>query len=369
MAPHVPAPLPIGATIGIVGGGQLGRMLGLAALDLGFRVHVYAPPEADNVAFAIAHQTVAAPYEDAAAMARFAAGVDVLTYEFENVPVAALDGIATAIHPSPQALLKAQDRLTEKAFLAECGLPVGHHIAVSSAADLDAARIEIPDGILKARRLGYDGKGQARVTPDVASEAAFAAIGAVPAILEARIPFVAETSLVLARALDGSTRAYAMARNVHEAGILRETRFPAPVDAAVAEQAAGWVATLTARLAYVGVIGVEFFVTGDPAAPLIANEMAPRVHNTGHWTMDGADTSQFENHIRAIAGWPLGSTRRTADVTMLNLIGDDIDALPAHLQNPAAMPHVYGKRETRPGRKMGHVNFVADMVDFDGDRC
>ena len=362
-------PLATGATIGIVGGGQLGRMLGLAALDLGFRVHVFAPPEADNVAFAIAHDTVEAPYEDAAAMARFAAGVDVLTYEFENVPVAALADIATPIHPSPQALLKAQDRLTEKAFLAECGLPVGRHAPVASVAQLDAAREAIPDGILKARRLGYDGKGQARVTPDVPSADAFAEIGAVPAILEARIPFRAETSLVLVRGMDGASRAYDRAHNSHEAGILRETAFPAPVDAAAAGKAAAWVARLCEALAYVGVIGVEFFVTGDPETPLIANEMAPRVHNTGHWTMDGADTSQFENHIRAIAGWPLGSTQRRADVTMRNLIGDEIDDLPAHLQNPAAMPHVYGKRETRPGRKMGHVNFIAGTVDFDGNRC
>ncbi len=357
--------LPIGATIGIVGGGQLGRMLGLAALDLGFRVHVFAPPDGDNVAFAIAHDTVAAPYEDAAAMAGFAAGVDVLTYEFENVPVGALEGIATAIRPAPAALLKAQDRLVEKAFLAQCGLPVGPHLPVASVADLDAARAQIPDGFLKARRLGYDGKGQARITPETDSEAAFAAIGGAPAILEERIPFVAETSLILARGADGASRAYAMTRNTHEAGILRRTDFPSPIDAALATTAERWVADLCEALDYVGVIGVEFFVTGDPAQPLIANEMAPRVHNTGHWTMDGAATCQFENHIRAIAGWPLGSTQRTADITMVNLIGDDIDELPAHLQNPAALPHVYGKRETRAGRKMGHVNFIASPVDFD----
>ncbi|GAB5378460.1 MAG: 5-(carboxyamino)imidazole ribonucleotide synthase [Acuticoccus sp.] len=361
--------LPIGATIGIIGGGQLGRMLSLAALDLGFRVHVFAPPEADNVAFATAHHTVAARYDDGGAMAAFAAGVDVLTYEFENVPVAALDGVATPIHPNPQALLKAQDRLTEKAFLAECGLTVGAHRPVGSVAELDVARGEIPDGFLKARRLGYDGKGQARITPDVDSEVAFAAIGSVPAILEARIPFVAETSLIMARSTRGDTRAYEMADNRHEEGILRRTAFPGPLGAAAMAQAAASVARICEALSYVGVIGVEFFATGDRAAPLVVNEMAPRVHNTGHWTMDGALTSQFHNHIRAIAGWPLGPVTRTADVTMDNLLGDEVFAVVGHLDDPAARPHIYGKRESRAGRKMGHINFVGNPVDFGANRC
>lgn len=360
--------LPIGATIGIIGGGQLGRMLALAALDLGFRVHVFAPPEADNVAFACAHHTVAAAYDDAAAMARFAAEVDVLTYEFENVPVEALEGVATPIHPDPRALLKAQDRLTEKAFLAECGLTVGEHVAVASVAELDAARKQIPDGFLKARRLGYDGKGQARITPEVASAEAFAAIGGVPAVLEARIAFIAETSLIMVRGVDGETRTYEMGRNDHEDGILRRTSFPGPLDAAGMERAAAEVRRLTEALAYVGVIGVEFFATGDPSRPLVVNEMAPRVHNTGHWTMDGAATSQFENHIRAIAGWPLGPTTRTADVTMENLLGDEIATARERLDDPRVRSHIYGKRETRPGRKMGHINFIGDPVDFGVNR-
>lgn len=362
-------PLATGATIGIVGGGQLGRMLGLAALDLGFRVHVFAPPEADNVAFAIAHDTVEAPYEDAAAMARFAAGVDVLTYEFENVPVAALAGVETPIRPTRAALDKAQDRLTEKAFLAECGLPVGRHIAVDTLADLEAARAEIPDAILKARRLGYDGKGQTRVAPGIESGKAWSAIGGAPAILEARIDFSAETSVILVRGMDGTSLAYPMTENIHEAGILRRTRFPAPVSAEVAATAGRHVANVAGALDYVGVLAVEFFVTREAERPLVANEMAPRVHNTGHWTMDGAATSQFENHVRAIAGWPLGPVGRTADVTMENILGEDVESLAATLHNPAARPHVYGKRQARPGRKMAHVNFVADAVDFRSDRC
>ena len=351
--------LPVGATIGIIGGGQLGRMLSLAAMDLGFRVHVYAPPEADNVAFAVAHETVAAPYEDGAAMAAFAAAVDVVTYEFENVPVAALADVMAPIHPDPKALSAAQDRLVEKAFLASCGLPVAPHEAVDSAADLDRVRETIPNGILKARRLGYDGKGQARVAPGVSSADAFAAIGAVPAILEALVPFRAETSVILARGHDGASLAYDTTANVHEDGILRRTSFPGPLAGELEARAQAMTAAVAAALGYVGVLGVEFFVTDDPASPLIANEMAPRVHNTGHWTMDGAATSQFQNHIRAIAGWPLGPTTRIADVTMLNLLGDEVAETAARLESPGARAHIYGKSAAKLGRKMGHINFVA----------
>ncbi len=301
-------------------------------------------------------------------MAAFAASVDVVTFEFENVPVEALEGVGTPIRPAPAALGAGQDRLTEKAFLERCGLPVAPHADITDAASLDTAREKIPDGILKARRLGYDGKGQTRVTPGVASVDALAAIGNVPAILETRIPFTAETSVVLVRGADGAVKSYDPALNTHEGGILRRTSFPAPVDDAVAAEAKRLTAGVAETLGYVGVLAVEFFVTDDPEAPLIANEMAPRVHNTGHWTMDGALTGQFENHIRAIAGWPLGDTRRIADVTMLNILGDEIDDLAAHVENPAARCHIYGKRSASPGRKMGHVNFIERTVDFAGDR-
>ncbi|WMS44844.1 5-(carboxyamino)imidazole ribonucleotide synthase [Acuticoccus sp. MNP-M23] len=360
--------LQTGATIGIVGGGQLGRMMAMAALRLGFRVHVFAPPSGDNVAFAAAHETTLAHYDNAPAMAAFAADVDVLTFEFENVPVAALEGVGTPIRPAATALGAGQDRLTEKVFLQRCGLPVAPHADITDAASLDAARQSIPDGILKARRLGYDGKGQTRITPDVASADALAAIGNVPAILEKRIGFTAETSVVLVRGADGTSRSYDPALNTHENGILRQTSFPAPVEGDVAAEARRLTQGVADTLDYVGVLAVEFFVTDDPDAPLIANEMAPRVHNTGHWTMDGALTGQFENHIRAIAGWPLGDTSRIADVTMLNILGSEIDDLPRHVENPAARCHIYGKRSASPGRKMGHVNFIERTVDFAGNR-
>ncbi|MEM0906279.1 MAG: 5-(carboxyamino)imidazole ribonucleotide synthase [Pseudomonadota bacterium] len=358
-----------GATIGIIGGGQLGRMLASAALELGFRVHVYAPPDADNVAFAAAHKGVVAAYDDHAAMLAFAQDVDVITYEFENVPVAALEGSQTPVWPPVGALSAAQDRLVEKAFLETCGFKVATHLPVNSAAELDEARKTIPNGFLKARRFGYDGKGQARIAPGVASDAAMAAISGVPAILEAAVNFRAETSIVLVRGEDGSTRSYTPTTNLHDGGILRRTHFETPLPPQVVDEAARLTAVAAEALGYVGVITVEFFVTDDADAPLIANEFAPRVHNTGHWTMDGALTSQFENHIRAVAGWPLGAVDRIADVTMVNLLGDDIDALSEHIKNPAARVHIYNKRAASPGRKMGHVNLLKRTVDFDAERC
>jgi len=361
--------LPPGAAIGIIGGGQLGRMLALAALQLGFRVHVLAPPEADNVAFAAAHVAVAAPYEDGAAMRAFASAVDVVTYEFENVPVSALDPVTVPVRPGRMALAASQDRAAEKAFLAACGLPVARNVAVSGPEDLDRVRAAIPHGILKTRRFGYDGKGQTRIGPGTSSAAAFAEIGEAPAILEETVDFVAETSVVLVRSGCGEVAAYPSATNTHEDGILRRTAFPAPLAPESEQTARDLAARVAEALDYVGVLAVEFFVTDDPRRPLIANEMAPRVHNTGHWTQDGAVTCQFENHIRAIAGWPLGAADRTADVTMVNLLGEEAGTLPEHLHNRAARAHLYGKTAARPGRKMGHINFLARTVDFDADRC
>ncbi|MBJ3778628.1 5-(carboxyamino)imidazole ribonucleotide synthase [Acuticoccus mangrovi] len=352
-----------GDTIGILGGGQLGRMMAMAAARLGLDCHIYAP-DAASPAFSVArHHTVGA-YDDAAALAAFAASVKVITYEFENVPVASVEGLSTLVRPAPPALAVAQDRLAEKAFLADCGLPVARHRAVDSAADIADAIAELgAPAILKTRRMGYDGKGQARLTADTDPAAAFDAIGAAPAILEEMIPFTAETSTVLARAADDRTVAYDAPANHHADGILRRSVLPGPLDPTTEAAAAEMVAAVAARLDYVGVLAIEWFVSADPARPLIANEMAPRVHNTGHWTEDGAITSQFENHIRAVAGWPLGATTRLVDITMQNLIGADADDWARHLENPAARLHLYGKGAHRPGRKMGHVNFVGRPVD------
>lgn len=355
-----------GDTVGILGCGQLGRMLALAAARLGLKVHVYGP-DADAPAAEVAGRHTRAPYEDAAALAAFARSVDVVTYEFENVPVEPVRALGDIVRPSAAALEVAQDRLAEKAFLSGCGLAVAPHAPVASVADLEAAVAVLgADAILKTRRLGYDGKGQVRLRPGDDLQAAYAAIDGVPAILEALVPFRAETSTVLARAADGSVAAYAAPANLHEGGILRRSTVPGPLSQAQEAEAARLTARVAERLFYVGVLAIEWFVTGDPDRPLVANEIAPRVHNTGHWTEDGALTSQFENHIRAIAGWPLGSPRRLADTTMVNLIGEDVAAWPSHLDAEGARLHLYGKRETRPGRKMGHVNFVGAVVDFAG---
>ncbi|RAH99508.1 5-(carboxyamino)imidazole ribonucleotide synthase [Acuticoccus sediminis] len=353
-----------GATIGILGGGQLGRMLATAAAELGLSVHIYCP-DTDPPAAAVAAGTTIAPYEDAEALARFAAAVDVVTYEFENVPVSAVEGLGDRVRPGPRALEVAQDRLTEKAFLAECGLPVAPHRGVSSPEEIAGALTDLGGvGILKTRRMGYDGKGQVRLVPGVDVARAFASIGEVPAIVEALVPFDAETSTVLARGADGRTAAYTAPANEHSEGILRRSTVPGPLTAGLEAEAQRLTADVAEALGYVGVLAIEWFVTGDPANPLVANEMAPRVHNTGHWTQDAAVTSQFENHIRAIAGWPLGSTARTADAVMLNLIGHDADDWQRHLDTAGAKLHLYGKRDTRPGRKMGHVNVLSRGVDF-----
>ncbi|WP_420394674.1 5-(carboxyamino)imidazole ribonucleotide synthase [Acuticoccus sp.] len=361
-----------GDAVGILGAGQLGRMLALAAARLGFATHVFSPDEAAPAAEVASRATVAA-YDDADALAAFAASVAVMTYEFENVPVTAVRPLGDLVRPGPRALEVAQDRLVEKAFLAACGLAVAPHAPVDDLAGLGAAHATLgPHTILKTRRLGYDGKGQVRVGPHADLAAAFAAIGNVPAILEAAVPFVAETSTVLARGADGSIAAYAHPRNVHEGGILRRSTVPGPLEATAEDGAVRLATAVAERLGYVGVLAIEWFLAEDGA--LIANEMAPRVHNTGHWTEAAALTSQFENHVRAIAGWPLGSTRRTGDATMMNLIGDEVRDWRRHLAVPEARLHLYGKREAREGRKMGHVTVVGQTiaggsVDSSGTQC
>jgi len=353
-----------GATIGIAGGGQLGKMLAVAAQQLGFRVHVFAPPDGDIVAAGVAHHVVSAPYGDGAAFAAFANACDVVTYEFENVPFNVFDGIQVPVRPSPLALRVSQDRAVEKAFMRACGLNVARFEPVASAEELRVARTRIPFGRLKSRRMGYDGRGQCAVHPDISDDDAFCAIGRVPAILEEQVELYAETSTVLARSVKGATVAYDSPRNHHaDDGILRSTTFPSPLPTELKELASAWTESLAKALDYVGVMALELFAVPDQARLLVANEMAPRVHNTGHWSLDGAMTSQFENHIRAIAGWALGCTTRTANIEMVNLLGDDVSRLNEFLANRVARPYIYGKAVTRPGRKMGHVNFVVGSVD------
>lgn len=357
-------PLSPGMTIGILGGGQLGRMLSVAAARLGFRCHIYEPAP-DCPAADVAHRVTCAPYSDAQALAAFAASVDVVTYEFENIPTAALDLLEATkpIRPNRRALAISQDRIAEKEFLASLGLNTAPYGVVNDAADLTAAltKTGMP-AILKTTRLGYDGKGQARImVPDDAA-AALAEMNGAPAVLESFIDFSVEISVIAARGLDGSVACYDPGENVHRSGILHTTTVPARLSAAQRSDAILLAARILTALDYVGVMGVELFVTAPDArgagGGLIVNEIAPRVHNSGHWTQNGCAIDQFEQHIRAIAGWPLGDGTRHADVVMENLIGDDIARLPALAKEPRTALHLYGKHEARPGRKMGHVNRI-----------
>ena len=350
-------PLPPGSTIGILGGGQLGRMLSVAAARLGYRTHIYEPA-ANPPAADVAHAVTTAPYEDLAALARFAASVDVITYEFENIPTSALDALEAArpIHPNRRALAVSQDRLTEKAFLTDLGLLTAPFAAVDDEVDLAEAVEEIGcPAILKTRRMGYDGKGQARIMTAEDAVAALAEMAGAPAILEGFVDFSHEVSVIAARGLDGAVAAFDPGENVHEGGILRTTTVPARLSPAQRTDAVLLAAKILNALKYVGVMGVEMFVTPKG---LIMNEIAPRVHNSGHWTQNGCAVDQFEQHIRAITGWPLGDGARHSDVVMENLIGDDIARIPAIAREPHAAIHLYGKAEARPGRKMGHVNRV-----------
>lgn len=343
-------------TIGIIGGGQLGRMLAMAAARLNFRT-VILEPQADSPAAQLADRQIVAEYSDPVALGELAALCDVVTYEFENVPVEAAEMLArnVAVFPPPRALQVAQDRLTEKRFLNGCGIETARFHAVDSQADLETALADFAGkGVLKTRRMGYDGKGQ-RVFrgPQDRPEGAFAALGDVPLILESFVAFEREISIIAARDPDGGIACYDPAENVHRDGILDTSTVPARISEATATTARDSAAKLLAALDYVGVVGIEFFVLPD--GMLIANEIAPRVHNSGHWTEAACIVSQFEQHIRAIAGLPLGDPVRHSDCVMTNLIGDDIDAVPAWLSRSNVLVHLYGKSEARPGRKMGHV--------------
>lgn len=344
-----------GAVIGILGGGQLGRMLSVAASRLGFTCHIYEPG-AEPPAGHVAHRVTTASYEDEAALRAFAGSVDVITYEFENIPASALDFLETLkpIRPGRKALRVSQDRLAEKAFLRGIGLQTAPFAAVDDEIDLAEAIDEIgTPAILKTRRFGYDGKGQARITAPADAEAALAALAGAPAVLEGFVEFSHEVSVIAARGLDGETSCFDPGQNVHRDGILHTTTIPAQLSAAQRTDAVLLAAKVLNTLNYVGVMGVELFVT---PGGLIVNEIAPRVHNSGHWTQDGCLIDQFEQHIRAVAGWPLGDGRRHSDIEMLNLIGDDVAQVPALARDSDVAIHLYGKAEAKPGRKMGHVN-------------
>jgi 5-(carboxyamino)imidazole ribonucleotide synthase len=345
-----------GSTIGIVGGGQLGRMLAMAAAQLGYRTHIYAPDEAPPAA-AVAADFTRGDYDDEESLARFGAAIDVATYEFENISAGALDALAAEapLFPPRKALEIAQDRLAEKEFAVAQGGRPARFAAIDDRAGLDAALAEIGlPAILKTRRFGYDGKGQARIDRAGDAGAAFAAMHGSPAILEGFVRFSAEFSLLLCRGRDGETVFWDAPRNIHVDGILR--RCEVPVDQALAAAVAEGrtlARSIAEALDYVGVLAIEFFAD---EAGAVFNEMAPRVHNSGHWTWEGSLSSQFENHIRAICGLPLGATDLVVPrVEMENLIGAEVERWRALLGDRSAHLHLYGKREARPGRKMGHV--------------
>lgn len=343
-------------TIGIIGGGQLGRMLAMAAARLSFRV-IILEPQADCPAAQLASEQIVAAYDDPNALDALARACDVVTYEFENVPVAAAQRLEAAVpvYPPPKALEVAQDRLVEKQFLNACGIATAGFRAVDDQDDLTAALAEFGgQGVLKTRRLGYDGKGQ-RVFRSIDDDwrDAFEQLGSVPLILESLVPFEREVSIIAARGQDGRVQAYDFAENVHRNGILHTSVVPAAVSEDMTDAACAAAKRLMEALGYVGIIGIEFFAMADGS--LIANEIAPRVHNTGHWTEAACVVSQFEQHIRAVAGLPLGDPRRHSDCRMTNLIGSEIDDVSRWLQQADVLVHLYGKTEARPGRKMGHV--------------
>ena len=351
--------VPPGSTIGILGGGQLGRMLAVAAARLGYKCHVYAPDEAPP-ASQVAAVFTRGGYEDEAALARFGASVDVATYEFENIAAGPLAALCAAVplFPPRKSLEIAQDRLSEKRFVASLGGRPAPFAAVDDRAGLGSALEALgTPAILKTRRFGYDGKGQARIASPADADAAWQAIRGAPSVLEAFVEFSAEFSILLCRSANGETAIWDAPLNLHEHGILEECIVPAGADLepAIAE-AKALALRIAEALDHVGMLAVEYFAAPGGA---VFNEMAPRVHNSGHWTIEGAVTSQFENHVRAICGLPLGSTALAAPgVRMRNLIGDEANGWPELLADPAARIHLYGKGRPSPGRKMGHVTWL-----------
>jgi 5-(carboxyamino)imidazole ribonucleotide synthase len=353
-----------GDTIGILGGGQLGRMLALSAARLGLRAQVFSP-DPDSPAFDVVPSATCAEYADVEALELFANDVDVITYEFENVPAAAAMLLASRrpVLPGQEILETTQDRLAEKDFVKRLGIGTADYADVTSASSLRNAlsRIGRP-AVLKTRRFGYDGKGQAIVREGDDPDHVWSELGTRSAILEAFIPFEREISVIAARSADGQVECFDVTENEHRDHILKISRAPAAIAEATAAQARAIAEKIATALDYVGVLAVEMFVLADPEGPkVLVNEIAPRVHNSGHWTLDGASISQFEQHIRAIAGWPLGKPVRHGPVIMTNLIGDEINDYARWLTVPGATVHIYGKGTPRPGRKMGHVTEVGTL--------
>ncbi len=353
------AALPPGSVVGILGGGQLGRMLAVAASRLGLKCHVFEPG-ANPPASEVAATLTTAGYDDHDALTAFARSVDVVTYEFENVPAAALDLIENQvpIRPGRRALAVSQDRAVEKKFLQDLGVSVAPWAEVDDLAGLQAAMREIGvPSILKTRTLGYDGKGQVRLSgPDQATDA-IGSVADAPCVLEGFVDFIREISVIVARAADGQVICFDPGENVHRDGILHTTTVPAEISASLRMDAALLAGKIVNALDYVGVMGVEMFVT---PGGLIVNEIAPRVHNSGHWTIEACVIDQFQQHIRAVAGWPLGDGTRHSDAVMTNLIGSDVDAW-QKLAHEGGL-HLYGKAESRPGRKMGHVTHITERT-------
>ncbi len=350
-----------GDSIGILGGGQLGRMLAVAAARLGFKCQVFAP-DPDSPAFDVVQHATCAEYDDVEALELFAGDVDVITYEFENVPAAAAMILAARrpVLPEYKVLETTQDRLAEKEFVTRLGIGTAAYADVSSAATLRTAiaGVGLP-AVIKTRRFGYDGKGQAIIRDGDDPERVWIELATKSAILEAFIPFEREISVIAARGADGHVECFDVTENEHGDHILKISRVPAAISDILAARARDIATTIANALNYVGVLAVEMFVVpGSDGPALLVNEIAPRVHNSGHWTLDGASVSQFEQHIRAIAGWPLGKPVRHGAVTMTNLIGDAVNTYEKWLTAPGATVHLYGKGATRPGRKMGHVTEV-----------
>ena len=345
-----------GSTIGIIGGGQLGRMTALAAARLGYRCHIFTP-ETDSPASQVSAATTVAEYDDAAALERFAAADDVVTFEFENVPAESVRLLAEhkPVRPDWNVLRIAQDRLLEKRFFNDIAVPTATWREVTSPESLAVAIAEIGcPSVLKTTRLGYDGKGQVKMTEQMPPAEAWARMGAPVGVLEGFVDFSCEVSVIVARGVDGQIASFDVVENRHLNHILDTTLAPAALSPVLAARARAVAEDSARALNLVGLLAVEMFVTHD--GYILANEMAPRPHNSGHWTMDACLTDQFEQFVRAVCGLPLGSPKRHSDAEMKNLIGSDIDAWPELLREPGARLHLYGKAEARPGRKMGHVN-------------
>ena len=350
-----------GSTIGILGSGQLGRMLAMAAARLGLKCHIYA--DGPGPAFDVASMTTIAPYNDEKALAAFAASIAVATYEFENIPVETVTFLSkrVPVRPGVAALACAQDRLNEKRLARDLGAMTADFATVDSLDDLVAAidQFGVP-AILKTRRFGYDGKGQAKITDasgaKAACRAAWASVRGQPSILEKFVPFKSEVSVIAVRSVDGMFRAYDVTANDHRDHILHTSTVPSPLDNEAANAAVRTTKGIADALEYVGVLAVEYFALEyNRRTVLYVNEIAPRVHNSGHWTIDACAVSQFENHIRAVAGWPIGDTARHSNAVMTNLIGKDVNSWQRLAAEPHTCVHLYGKHEARPGRKMGHV--------------